>query len=80
LYGGRLGTIEYRAPWIAFDAEPDTILAYAKRDFLPPAGKGSIVMRLDGTVEWLPESEFDKQLKKQQSDAEIRLFQKSGKF
>ena len=31
-----------------------------------------IVLRLDGTVEWINEAEFKKLLKKQQKEAEIK--------
>ena len=76
----RLGDFEYRAPWIEFGAGPDTILAYARKNYQFLIGRGYIVMRLDGRVEWMKKAEFEALLKKQQTEAEIELLQKPREF
>ena len=76
----RLGDFEYRAPWIGFGASPDTILAYSRKNYQFLVGKGYIVMRLDGSVEWMGITEFKELLKKQQTQAEIELLQKPREF
>ena len=76
----RLGDFEYRAPWIGFGATPDTILAYARKNYQFLVGKGYIVMRLDGHVEWMEKDKFEAVLKKQQTEAEINLLQKPREF
>lgn len=76
----RLGDFEYRAPWIEFGASPDTTLAYARKNYQFLVGKGYIVMRLDGHVEWMEKDKFEAVLKKQQTEAEIELLQKPRKF
>ena len=75
----RLGECEYRARWIGFEAEPDTILAYAWKGFHLPAGRGYVMMRLDGSVEWMGKREFEKQLSEQQNEVEIKLLQKPNR-
>jgi len=73
----RLSNLKYRARWIRFDSPPDTILAYAHNNYLFWAGKGVIVLRLDGRVEWIAKSDFEKLLSTQQSQYEIdSLYQK----
>ncbi len=72
----RLGDFEYRAPWIEFGASADTILAYSRKNYQFLVGKGYIVMRLDGRVEWMEKAKFETLLKKQQTQAEIELLQK----
>jgi len=76
----RLGDFEYRAPWIEFGASPDIILAYARKNYQFLVGKGYIVMRLDGHVEWMEKDNFEAVLKKQQTEAEIELLQKPREF
>jgi hypothetical protein len=68
----RLGSVEYRAPWIMFDSPGETILAYSFRPYAVGFAEGYIVLRLDGTVEWMDTPEFRKLLGKQQSEAEIK--------
>ena len=74
----RLGELHYRAQWIAFDDEPNTVLAYSFKDYQFLVRKGYVVMRLDGCVEWMSKSEFEDLLSKQQKHAEIELLHKSG--
>ena len=67
----RLGDMRYRARWIEFEAENDEILAYTKKRYSSLLlGEGSIVLRLDGRVEWLQREEFDNLLAQQQSALE----------
>jgi hypothetical protein len=76
----RLGEFEYRAQWIEFGADPDTILAYSRKNYQFLVGKGYIVMSLDGRVKWMKRAEFVKLLKKQQTEAEVKLLQKPKEF
>ena len=69
----RLDNVQYRAQWIGFDDGPDTVLAYSYKNYKFLVKRGYIVMRLDGSVEWIEKDEFIKLLKKQQTDAEIKL-------
>ncbi len=69
----RLGTIQYRAQWIDFNAGMDTILAYSYKDYGITAGKGYVVMRLDCTVEWMGKMEFEELFAAQRSQAEPEL-------
>ena len=72
----RLGDVQYRAQWIGFDSGPDTILAYSYKNYRFFVKRGYVVMRLDGSVEWIERGEFIKLFKKQQTDAEIKLLNK----
>jgi type II secretory pathway pseudopilin PulG len=70
----RLGEINYRARWLDIDSPPDEILAYTKKDYNSLlTGKGYIVLRLSGKVEWIDPNSFKKQLKARQTPAEIQL-------
>ncbi|MBN1795706.1 MAG: hypothetical protein JW804_03455 [Sedimentisphaerales bacterium] len=72
--GVRAGEIIYRGRWITFGASDDEILAYTKkgygRFFL---GSGYIVLRLDGTVEWMKPQQFKELLASRQSTEEKRF-------
>jgi len=72
----RLGDVQYRAQWIGFDDGPDTVLAYSYKNYKFLVKRGYVVMRLDGNVDWVERGEFIKLLKKQQTDAEIKLLNK----
>jgi len=76
----RLSDINYRAHWISYDAKPDTILGYAYNNFGLLAGKGYLVMFLNGDVTWMEKKQFEQLLAKQQTQAEIDLLQKDSKF
>ncbi len=76
----RLGEVQYRAQWIGFDDGPDTVLAYSYKNYRFLVGRGYVVMRLDGSVEWIERDEFIKLLKKQQTDAEVELLNKQQRF
>lgn len=55
----RMGNVNYRARWIGLDAPGDTILAYSQKR-LPSSflKDGYVVLRLDGSVEWMPTKPF----------------------
>ncbi len=76
----RLGDISYRAQWIGFDDGPDTVLAYSYKNYIFLVKRGYVVMRLDGSVEWIERREFEKLLKKQQTETEIDLLNKQRNF
>jgi len=82
----RLGDIKYRALWINTDSPDDEILAYSNRNYHSLfVGKGYVVLRLNGHVEWMGKKEFEQLLKKQQSKAESQFLQnqlteKPGEF
>ena len=72
----RLGTLNYRAQWIGFDAEPNTILAYAAKNYHTlAADPGYVVLYLDGRVEWMDKKDFEELLKEQQTTREIEMLQ-----
>jgi hypothetical protein len=73
----RLGSLQYRARWIDFESTPDEILAYTEKNFHSLLfGKGFIVLRLNGTVEWMEKQQFETLLAQQQSQIEKELTQK----
>jgi hypothetical protein len=72
----RLGVLHYRARWIGFDSEPNTILAYTNKNYRSlAASPGYVVLYLDGRVEWMGKKEFEKLLKEQQTAREIKMLQ-----
>ena len=73
----RLGKLYYRAPWIDFESTDDEILAYTERNYHSLlVGKGYIVLRLDGRVEWMDTQHFETLLATQQSREEMEILQK----
>jgi len=67
----RLGTLHYRAMWIGYDADDNTILAYTKKNYRSFFLKsGYVVLKLDGSVEWINEREFEELFKDQKSPTE----------
>ena len=55
----RMGNVKYRALYIGLDASADTILAYSqKRHPSSFLADGYVVLRLDGTVEWMRTDQF----------------------
>ncbi len=67
----RLGSLQYRARWLDLESTPDEILAYTKKNYRSLlVGKGYIVLRLDGNVEWMGKQEFETLLAQQQSPME----------
>jgi hypothetical protein len=70
----RLGIPNYRARWIKFDSPPDTILAYVRKEFHSLLfHPGVIVLRLDGRVEWIDKTNFDKLIAAQQAPLELEM-------
>ena len=73
----RLGNLRYRAQWIAFDSPPDTILAYARKNYRSLFSRpGAIVLRLDGRIEWMDKANFDKLIAGQQTPMELEMTSK----
>lgn len=76
----RLGHLCYRARWIELDSPPDTILAYVTEGktfslfFHPQA----ILLQLNGQVECMNISDFDKQLARQQKPIELEMTPKQA--
>ena len=72
----RLGDLKYRGQWIDFESSPDEILAYSQKVYrsslLPD---GYVVLRLNGTVEWLAKKKFEKELARRQSQKEAEILQ-----
>jgi len=73
----RLGNLQYRALWIDSESPPDEILAYTEQNYRSPfVGKGYVVLRLNGQVEWMDKQTFEKLLAQQQSPIEIQMQRK----
>ena len=73
----RLTNLVYRGLWIDFEAEPNDILAHAAKNY--PSSlldDGYVVLRFDGTAEWMAKEEFEELLAQQQSDVEIEMTRK----
>ena len=67
----RLTNLSYRAQWIDFNAKPGEVLAYSKKNYPSSLlSSGYIVLRLDGSVEWMTEEQFDKLLPATQRERE----------
>lgn len=66
----RLGGLIYRARWIEYGTSDDEIIAYTRKSYSRILGAGYIVLRLDGSVEWMGEKEFKELLDSQQSQEE----------
>lgn len=73
----RLGKLHYRARWIDFESTDDEILAYTEKNYHSLlVGKGYIVLRLDGRVEWMDTQHFETLLARQQSREEMEILQR----
>jgi len=72
----RLGNLRYRAQWLDLESSSDEILAYTEKNYRSLMGKGFVVLRLDGRVEWMEKQEFRNLLAQQQSPTEIEMLQK----
>jgi len=73
----RLGDLRYRARLIDPDSSPDEILAYTEKNYRSfIVGKGCLVLRLDGRVEWMDKQKFKTLLAQQQKPLEIEMLQK----
>jgi len=72
----RLGNLRDRARWLDFESTPDEILAYTEKNYRSLlVGKGYVVLRLDGRVEWMGKREFETLLAQHQSPMEIQMLQ-----
>jgi len=70
----RLGNLNYRARWISIDSPPETILAYVNKNYHSFfSHPGVIVLRYDGSIEWMDKAKFDKLLAKQQTRMELEM-------
>jgi len=68
----RLSDFHYRAPWIEFGSEPnEIILAYSEKSYKGFVKAGSIVLRLNGKVEWINKKQFEQTLAVQQKQQEL---------
>ena len=76
----RVGDLQYRARWIGFGSPDDAILAYSRQKYRSSfLENGAVVLRLDGTVEWIRSEEFEPLLKKQQQADEIKMLKEHVK-
>ena len=70
----RIGNLHYRALWIDSECGNDEILAYTRTGgnaiFL---GSGFVVLRLDGSVEWMKEKDFKELFTRQQDPMEVQM-------
>ena len=67
----RLGNFQYRARWIDYDCTGDEILAYTQKHYRSFfSGHGFIVLKLNGSVQWMPEDDFEKLFAQQQKPLE----------
>jgi hypothetical protein len=56
----RLGRFTYRAPWITPESKTDALLAFTQQDYESLlVSDGYIILRLDGTVQWLDAQQFN---------------------
>ncbi|HEX40502.1 MAG TPA: hypothetical protein ENN81_00375 [Phycisphaerales bacterium] len=70
----RLGDMRYRALWIDLNAPSDTIVAYSPRLFHSWfVSSGYVLLRLDGTVEWMDKEPFEELLASQQDPDETLM-------
>jgi hypothetical protein len=70
----RMGNVRYRALYIGMDAPGDTILAYSEKRHRSSLLKdGLVVLRLNGTVEWMPTADFTRLFAQQRAPAEPNL-------
>jgi hypothetical protein len=73
----RLGKVHYRALWIDHKSTPDTILAYTEKNYRSLLfHPGFIIIRLDGTIQWMERQTFLSLLEKQQSPMEKEMLLK----
>lgn len=76
----RLGKVIYRAQWVNFESTPDEILAYTERYHSSWLfGKKYIILRLDGSVEWMDKQKLETLLAQQQSPEEVQMLRKELK-
>ena len=70
----RMGNVKYRALSIGLDASADTILAYSYKGYTSSfLDDGYVVLRLDGTVEWMSLAQFTALFAAQRTPTEPEL-------
>jgi hypothetical protein len=75
----RLGNVEYRAKSVLYDSPPETIIANCMQNsYSMLIKKAYIVLRLDGSVEWLAPDVYAKTVKEQENAAQNELFRLYG--
>ena len=70
-------SVQYRAQWIEYDADPNTtILAYSEKNYRGFVKGGYVVLWLNGKVEWISnKNQFEKILAAQQQQQELQWLQ-----
>ena len=69
-------SIQYRAQWIEYGADPNaTILGYSEKNYRGFVKGGYIVLWLNGKVEWINKKQFEKILTAQQQQQELQWLQ-----
>ena len=69
-----MGSLRYRALYIGPNAPGQTILAYSLKTHPSSLLRdGYVVLRLDGTIEWMPADRFSALFATQRTPAEPRL-------
>jgi hypothetical protein len=69
----RLTNFLYRAQWIEFGSVPNTtILVYSQKNYRGLVKPGTIVLWLNGRVEWMSKKQFEKILAAQQEQQELQ--------
>ena len=67
----RVSNFNYRARWIDFESRCDAILAFIEQDYHTFIFKKTIlILKLDGTVEWIDKSDFQTLYQQQQTPLE----------
>jgi len=70
----RMGSVRYRALYIGPNAPAETIVAYSLKTHPSSLLRdGYVVLRLDGTVEWMPSDRFSAVFATQRTPAEPQL-------
>jgi len=70
----RMGNVKYRALYIGLGASADTILAYSYKGYTSSfLDDGYVILRLDGTVEWMPTAQFTALFAAQRAPGESEL-------
>ena len=74
----RISDLYYRASWIEFGSEPNnTILAYSEKNYRGFVKAGSIVLWLNGRIEWMNIKQFEQALAAQQKQQELQWIKDS---
>ena len=69
-------SVQYRAQWIEYGADPNTtILAYSEKNYRGFVKGGYVVLWLNGKVEWINKKQFEKILTAQQQQQELQWLQ-----